>query len=198
MDSKGSDHMTKLKRFTCSAVLAAMPLLAQAGFSGKWELNPSKSKNIGMMSQMKLIATIQQTTDDLIIGNATTFNDKQSMSEIRLNFAGKPVTNKNPMEAPAEPFRAPMGALPEHSRLRAAERRALRQGRMGVRSRARSRAIRSYSASATVRTAIRRARIRAWRTVLPKRRPRPARSPIASLPKAARTLPAFRRSARPR
>jgi hypothetical protein len=102
MDSKGSDHMTKLKRFTCSAVLAAMPLLAQAGFSGKWELNPSKSKNIGMMSQMKLIATIQQTTDDLIIGNATTFNDKQSMSEIRLNFAGKPVTNKNPMEAPAE------------------------------------------------------------------------------------------------
>ena len=94
--------MTQAKLLTCAAFLSSLPLLAQADFSGKWELNVSKSKNIGMMSQMKLTSTITQTAEELVVGNATTFNGKESESEIRLDLTGKPVPNKNPMEAPAE------------------------------------------------------------------------------------------------
>jgi len=94
--------MTQSKLLVPVALLTSLPLLAQADFTGKWELNTTKSKNIGMMSQMKLISTITQTAEELVISNATTFNGKESESEIRLELTGKPVPNKNPMEAPAE------------------------------------------------------------------------------------------------
>jgi hypothetical protein len=96
------DHMKSLKLLFCIAAMTASPMLAQTDLSGKWELNTSKSKNIGMMSQMKLIATIQQTPDQLVISSATKFNGQASTSEIRLDLTGKPVLNKNPMEAEAE------------------------------------------------------------------------------------------------
>jgi hypothetical protein len=91
-----------MKRLACLALLATPIILAQADFSGKWALNTSKSKNIGMMAQMKLVSTIEQTPDLLIISNASTFNGQEGVNEIRLDLTGKPVTNKNPMEAPAE------------------------------------------------------------------------------------------------
>jgi hypothetical protein len=94
--------MTQSNLLVSVALLTSLPLLAQADFSGKWELNTTKSKNIGMMSQMKLISTITQTAEELVVSNATTFNGKESESEIRLDLTGKPVPNKNPMEAPAE------------------------------------------------------------------------------------------------
>jgi hypothetical protein len=83
------------------ALLTSLPILAQSDFSGKWDLNTEKSKNIGMMAQMKLVATIRQTASELVVSNATTFNGQEGTSEIRLDLTGKPLTNKNPMEAPA-------------------------------------------------------------------------------------------------
>jgi hypothetical protein len=55
-----------------------------------------------MMAQMKMIATIRQTATELVISNVTTFNGQEGKNEIRLDLTGKPVPNKNPMEAPAE------------------------------------------------------------------------------------------------
>ncbi len=81
---------------------AAFPLFAQTDFSGSWQLSPTKSKNIGMMAQMKLIATIRQTPTELLVTNATTFNGEDGTSEIRLDLTGKTVPNKNPMEAVAD------------------------------------------------------------------------------------------------
>jgi hypothetical protein len=87
----------------CIGIAAmALPLLAQQNFAGKWELNPSSSKNIGMMAQMKLASTIQQTSEELIISNVSVFNGQEQTNELRFNLKAKPVSNKNPMEATAE------------------------------------------------------------------------------------------------
>jgi hypothetical protein len=83
-------------------VFLAVPVLAQSNFTGKWELSPTLSKNIGMMAQMKLIATVKQTREELAITNASTFNGADQTSELRFDLTGKPVPNKNPMEATAE------------------------------------------------------------------------------------------------
>jgi hypothetical protein len=92
--------MKRMRVFT--GIALALPLFAQQNFAGKWEFNTSASKNIGMMAQMKMIATIQQTSDELIVNTVTTFNGQDSASEVRLNLKAKPVPNKNPMEATAE------------------------------------------------------------------------------------------------
>src|SRR5579862_1229981 len=82
--------------------LIALPMLAQTDFSGKWEFNPSRSQNIGMMAEMKLTATLKQTDQELVITNASVFNGREQTSETRLDLTGKPVPNKNPMEAMAD------------------------------------------------------------------------------------------------
>jgi hypothetical protein len=71
-------------------------------FSGTWEFNPTKSQNIGMMAQMKLISTVKQTKRELIITDVSTFNGREQTNETRFDLTGKPVPNKNPMEATAE------------------------------------------------------------------------------------------------
>src|SRR5580765_5110202 len=50
-------------------------------FSGAWELNPDKSKNIGMMAQMKMTQTIQQTDSSLDITIHTTFQGRDDDSQ---------------------------------------------------------------------------------------------------------------------
>jgi hypothetical protein len=71
-------------------------------FSGTWEFNPTKSQNIGMMAQMKLISTVKQTKRELIVIDVSTFNGREQTNETRFDLTGKPVPNKNPMEAKAE------------------------------------------------------------------------------------------------
>jgi hypothetical protein len=85
-----------------AAILAAHPLCAEQDFSGQWEFNPSKSQNIGMMAQMKLLTTVKQTKREVIITDFSTFNGKEQTNETRFDLTGKPVPNKNPMEATAE------------------------------------------------------------------------------------------------
>jgi len=94
--------MNRISMLAGITLLALLPLMAQQDLSGRWVFNGSKSQNIGMMAEMKLVATVKQTNDLLVITNATVFNGKESTSEIRLDLTGKPVPNKNPMEATAE------------------------------------------------------------------------------------------------
>jgi len=82
--------------------LLVVPVLAQSDFAGKWEFKPSLSKNIGMMSQMKLIATVKQTDSEMVVTNASTFNGVEQTSELHFDLTGKSVSNKDPMEATAE------------------------------------------------------------------------------------------------
>jgi hypothetical protein len=76
---------------------------AQTKFDGKWEFNPSLSKNIGMMAQMKLQSTVKQTENEMMITSVSSFGGSgEQTSELRFDLTGKPVPNKAPMEAPAE------------------------------------------------------------------------------------------------
>jgi hypothetical protein len=94
--------MKSIRVLGAIAFMAATTAWAQQNFSGKWVLNVTKSQNIGMMSEMKLVASVKQTSDTLLITNTSVFNGQQQIGETRLDLNGKPVKNKNPMEAEAD------------------------------------------------------------------------------------------------
>src|SRR5713226_10284508 len=89
------------RRVLLAAVLVA-PLCAQQSFSGKWEFNPSLSKNVGMMAEMKLTATVKQARDEMMITNLSTFNGQTQTTELRFDLTGKAAPNKDPMQVSAE------------------------------------------------------------------------------------------------
>lgn len=74
----------------------------RANFSGSWQFNPEKSKNIGMMAQMKMIQTIEQSDTALDVTSHTTFQGKDDDSKTHYDLSGKPATNESPMAGPAE------------------------------------------------------------------------------------------------
>jgi len=84
------------------AMMASTAAWAQQNFSGKWVFNASKSQNIGMMSEVKLVASVKQTSGMLLITNTSVFNGQEQTSQTRLDLNGKPIKNKNPMEAEAD------------------------------------------------------------------------------------------------
>lgn len=71
-------------------------------FSGSWEFNPGKSKNVGMMSQMKMTQTIEQTNSSLDIAIHTTYQGRDDDSKTHFDLTGKPATNQSPMAGPSE------------------------------------------------------------------------------------------------
>src|SRR5215475_1286609 len=75
---------------------------APTDFSGVWEFNPARSKNVGMMSSLRLTSTIKQTDTMLIISEASVFNGQEQKNEVRYDLKGKAVTNERPMSGPNE------------------------------------------------------------------------------------------------
>ena len=73
-----------------------------ANFAGSWEFHPEKSKNVGMMSQMKMIQAIEQSETVLDVNTRTTFQGKDDDSKAHYDLTGKPVSNESPMGGPAE------------------------------------------------------------------------------------------------
>src|SRR5260370_36891291 len=85
----------------CLMVVAAFAA-KHADFSGSWQFNPEKSKNIGMMSQMKMTQTIEQSDSSLDVTTHTTFQGRDEDSKTHLDLTGKPATNESPMGGPSE------------------------------------------------------------------------------------------------
>ena len=83
---------------TTGIALAAQP----TNFSGSWQFTPEKSKNVGMMSQMRMIQTIEQSDTALDLTSHTTFQGKDDDSKAHFDLTGKPATNESPMGGPAE------------------------------------------------------------------------------------------------
>jgi hypothetical protein len=75
---------------------------AQTDFSGTWEFNTEKSQNIGMMAQMKMSLSIQQSDTALDITANSTYQGKDQESKTHLDLTGKSVTNESPMGGPNE------------------------------------------------------------------------------------------------
>ena len=75
---------------------------AQTDFSGTWAFNTEKSQNIGMMAQMKMSLSIQQSDTALDITANSTYQGKDQDSKTHLDLTGKSVTNESPMGGPNE------------------------------------------------------------------------------------------------
>lgn len=71
-------------------------------FSGTWQFSPSKSKNVGMMSQMAMTQTIDQSNAALDVTTHTAFQGKDDESKTHYDLTGKASTNESPMGGPAE------------------------------------------------------------------------------------------------
>jgi len=71
-------------------------------FSGTWIFNPDKSKNIGMMSQMRMTQTIEQSDNALDVTADTTFQGADQQMKTHYDLTGKTATNDSPMAGPSE------------------------------------------------------------------------------------------------
>jgi len=90
-----------LSSMLCLMVVAAFAA-KRTDFSGSWQFNPEKSKNIGMMSQMKMTQTIEQSDSSLDVTTHTTFQGRDEDSKTHCDLTGKPATNESPMGGPSE------------------------------------------------------------------------------------------------
>src|SRR6266851_323241 len=82
---------------TVSAFAAKRP-----DFAGSWEFNAAKGKNIGMMTQVKMSQTIQQTDSSLDVLSHSTFQGSDQDLKTHYDLTGKPVANESPMAGPSE------------------------------------------------------------------------------------------------
>jgi hypothetical protein len=86
---------------TCLIAVAAFAA-KHTDFSGTWQLNAEKSKNIGMMSQMMMTQTIEQTGTALDVTTHTKFQGGDDDSKTHFDLTGKPVTNEAPMQGTSQ------------------------------------------------------------------------------------------------
>ncbi len=91
----------KALAFLCLAAVTTVAAETTT-FSGSWQFNPSKSKNVGMMSQMAMIQRIDQSDTALDVTTQTTFQGKNDESKTHYDLTGKASTNESPMGGPAE------------------------------------------------------------------------------------------------
>ncbi len=94
----------KRKLLAVGMCLVAVAALAakHTDFSGTWQLNPDKSKNIGMMAQMEMTQTIAQTDTALDVTTHTKFQGRDDDSKTHFDLTGKEVTNEAPMQGPSQ------------------------------------------------------------------------------------------------
>jgi hypothetical protein len=94
----------KTTMFILALCLTATEAFAQkhGDFSGPWQFNPEKSKNVGMMSQMKMTQTIEQSDSSLDVATHGTFQGRDEDSKTHYDLTGKAATNESPMGGPSE------------------------------------------------------------------------------------------------
>jgi hypothetical protein len=94
----------KTKMFIPALFLIAAVAFAQkhSDFSGSWQFNPEKSQNVGMMSQMKMTQTIEQSDSSLDVTTHSTFQGNDGESKAHYDLTGKAATNESPMGGPSE------------------------------------------------------------------------------------------------
>jgi hypothetical protein len=72
----------------CLAVVAALAT-KRPDFSGSWEFNAAKGKNIGMMAQVKMTQTIQQTDSSLEVLSHSTFQGSDQDLKTHYDLTGR-------------------------------------------------------------------------------------------------------------
>lgn len=75
---------------------------AHTDFSGMWEFKPEKSQNVGMMAQMKMTLTIQQSESSFDINSHANMQGQDYDSKIHYDLTGNPTSNEAPMSGSSE------------------------------------------------------------------------------------------------
>jgi hypothetical protein len=75
---------------------------AHADFSGVWEFKPEKSQNVGMMAQMKMTLTIQQSESSFDINSRANMQGQDYDTKTHYDLTGKPTSNEAPMSGTSE------------------------------------------------------------------------------------------------
>jgi hypothetical protein len=85
-----------------SFISVAAYAVSQTNFAGSWQLNTQKSRNVGMMAQMKMTQTIKQTAVLIDVTTRTNFQGGDDESKTHFDLSGKEVTNPSPMGGPSQ------------------------------------------------------------------------------------------------
>jgi len=109
----------KIKMLIAVLCLSAVAAFAakHSDFSGSWQFNTDKSKNVGMMAQMKMTYAVAQSASALDVTAHTTFQGRDEDRKTRFDLAGGPSTNESPMGGSAE-LKANSHASLNHHRIR--------------------------------------------------------------------------------
>lgn len=93
---------SRLLALICLMAVAAAFAAKRPNFEGSWEFNAAKGKNIGMMMQVKMTQTIQQTDSSLEVLSHSTFQGSDQDMKTHYDLTGKSVANESPMAGPSE------------------------------------------------------------------------------------------------
>lgn len=89
-----------------AAFFLGLSLAAQAAsppdFSGTWELNTDKGRNLGMVKAVDETVVIKQTPAQITLDFSSTFMLKTEKRTVVYDLSGKPVQNEGPMGDKAE------------------------------------------------------------------------------------------------
>ncbi len=77
-----------------SSAVVAGAATAPARMAGEWTFQPALSKNVGMMSSMKIQTTVAQTPTELTIDDHSIFNGQKDTQHTVYDLRGKPVSNR--------------------------------------------------------------------------------------------------------
>ena len=83
------------KTLLASLLCALLASAATPDFSGTWEFNAGRSKNVGMMAAMQSTAAIQQTAALLTEKDHSVMNGQPSDHETRYDLKGKDASNED-------------------------------------------------------------------------------------------------------
>lgn len=94
-------NLTRLSLFL-AAIIASPLALAAPDFSGTWQLDNDKGKNLGMVKAVTESVVIGQTPDKLTADFTSTFMLQTTKRQVVYDLTGKPVPNESAMGEKAE------------------------------------------------------------------------------------------------
>jgi hypothetical protein len=101
----GGINIMRSKLLVILISAAATGLVAAAphpNFSGTWALDSAKSRNIGMMAQANMRATVVQSDTSLDVTTHTSMQGRDDDSRTHYDLNGRAVTNQAPMGGPSQ------------------------------------------------------------------------------------------------
>jgi hypothetical protein len=93
----------KLKLPVLILCLSTLAMAVKAtNFAGTWQFAAKQSKNVGMMAEMKMTRTIEQSASSIDVTTRTSFQGRDEDSKTHFDLTGKEGTNPSPMGGTAQ------------------------------------------------------------------------------------------------